>query len=459
MRDRKRDASGAGRSPAHPTLRRRRARALGLLGALLLLAAGRTGAGEPPPEPVLFRSIRVLTVSGPILGSADVLFREGRIARVGAGGTLDTAGVRVVPGEGLTLLPGLIDSRTNVGLAEIWQVASTVDVNESTSPSTPELLVADAIHPGSAVIPVTRAGGVTTVLVAPGESNVLAGRSALVHLTGGTLARMLVRSPAGMHATLGEAPKRTYGPRHVMPMSRMGEAAVLREKLVAAQEYRASWERYRRKEERFREGGGEGDESPPEPPKKDLAMEALLPVLRGELPLVVSAHRASDIDLALRIADEFAIRLVLDHATEGWKLAGEIARRGVPVLVGPISTQPSSMQTLGARYDNAAILEKAGVLIAIETGSTHNARNLPFEAGLAVAHGLPWDAALRAVTLNPARIFGVEDRLGSIEEGKEATAIVIEGTDPFQPLHRVRRVFIRGREYPAFSRQNLEGRK
>jgi imidazolonepropionase-like amidohydrolase len=421
----------------------------------LLAARGAAAQAESPP-PVLFRDIRVLTVTGPVLEHADVLFRDGLIARIAPAGTLDTTGVEVFDGPGHTLLPGLIDSRTQVGLAEVWMVRSTVDVSEATSPSTPQLMVADAINPASQVIPVTRAGGVTTVLVAPGESNVLNGQSALVHLTGGSLAEMLLRSPVGLHATLGEAPKATYGPRKTMPMSRMGEAAVLREKLVAAQEYRAKWARYRKRHREW-ERDREGEE--PEPPGRDLEMEALVKVLEGDLPLILSAHRASDIEVGLRIAEEFGLRLILDHATEGWKLADRIAERGVPVLVGPISVQPSSMQTLGARYDNAAILHEAGVLLAIQSGSTHNARNLPFEAGLAVAHGLPWQAALEAVTINPARIFGVEDRLGSIEEGKEATAIVIRGEDPFQPLDPVVRVYIRGRAYPPVSYQNLEGRK
>jgi imidazolonepropionase-like amidohydrolase len=414
---------------------------------LLCAAAPQCFAGDA----VLFQSIRVLTVSGPILVSVDVLIQDGKIARIGDGGSLRTSGLRVIQGEGLTLLPGLIDSKTHVGLIEISMDPATVDTNEKSSPATPHLLVADAINPESKVIPVTRGGGLTTVLVAPGENNVLGGQSALIHLTGESLEEMLIRSPVGVHATMGEAPKGAYRGRNIMPMSRMGVASLLREKLAEARDYMQTWERFRENEETWqRDKEGEV----PSVPKKELDKEALIPVLEGERPLIVSVHRASDIEVALRIADEFDLEIVLDHATEGWKIADEIARRNVPVLLGPITVQPSSMQTLGARYDNAALLHEAGVTIAIQSGSTHNARLLPYEAGTAVAHGLPWEQALKAVTLNPAEIFGVDDRLGSIEEGKEATVIVIEGTDPFQPLHRLRHVFIRGVEYSAGSYQN-----
>ncbi|MBD3333944.1 MAG: amidohydrolase family protein [Candidatus Eisenbacteria bacterium] len=434
-----------------PPMRPRMSRIAAAASVLLILAiAGAAAASEAQAEPVLFRDIRVLTVTDGVRDPADVLLRGETIAAVAAGGTLDTAGVRVIPGRGLTLLPGLIDAKTHIGLAEVWQVSASVDIDETTIPSTPHLQVVDALHPGSAVIPVTRAGGVTTVLVAPGEANVFSGQSAVVHLTGGSLARMLIRSPAAVHATLGEKPKATYGPRHKMPMSRMGLAALFRERLAAARDDMQRRRRFREEEARWVQ---DPQGKAPSPPERNLELEALASVLRGEMPLVVAAHRAGDIELALRLAGEFSFRLILDHATEGWKLADEIARRGVPVLVGPVTVQPSTMQTLGARYDNAAILHAAGAVIAIQTGGTHNARNLPFEAGLAVAHGLPWESALRAVTLNPARIFGLDDRLGSVEEGKEATLVAVEGRDPFQPRDRIRHVFIRGREYPPQSYQ------
>ena len=181
-------------------------------------------------------------------------------------------------------------------------------------------------------------------------------------------------------------------------------------------------------------------------------MEALLPALDGTMPVLARAHRVDDILTAVRLADEFHLKLILSHGTEAYKVADLLAARKIPVLVGPITTQPERIETQGAIYDNAARLRRAGVEIAIMSDETLNARMLPYEAGLAVAYGLPWEEAIRAITAAPAAIFGVADRIGSLKPGLEADLVVTDG-DPLQPLTRLRHLMIAGRPVPLTSRQ------
>jgi len=281
-----------------------------------------------------------------------------------------------------------------------------------------------------------------------------------------------VKSPVGMHVNLGEWPKDRYRAKGKMPTTRMGTAAVLRQALIDAQAYREKWDRYNK--DAAAQGAGAGDKSgkakgaaprpassgkgskggakAPDRPERDLKKEALIPVLTGEVPIIVRAHRADDILTGIAIAEEFGLRMILDQGTEAYKVAAELAKRRIPVLVGPITTQPDRMETLGAIYENAARLHGAGVKIAIQTDEVHHVRHLPFEAGLAVAYGLPWEEAIRAITLSPAEIFGVQDRIGSFVPGAEANFFLAEG-DPLEPSTKIGRVYIRGVEVPKTNRQ------
>jgi imidazolonepropionase-like amidohydrolase len=261
-----------------------------------------------------------------------------------------------------------------------------------------------------------------------------------------------------MHFSLGEPPKERYGSRNQLPSTRMGSAALIRTTLIQAREYLDKRDVYERnlldceaaKTTRPRK---KADKCPPEVPARDLKMEALVPVLKGEVPAIFRAQRMDDILTAVRLAEEFQLRLILSHAAEAYKVAEVLDSRKIPVIVGPITTQPDRIETLGAVYENAAILSEAGVKIALQTDRTNDARTLPWEAGLAVAYGLPWETALRAVTLTPAELFGVADRLGSLEPGKRADILVTTG-DPFQPLSQVRHLYIRGREISLRCRQD-----
>jgi imidazolonepropionase-like amidohydrolase len=242
---------------------------------------------------------------------------------------------------------------------------------------------------------------------------------------------------------MGEAPKAKYGEANKTPSTRMGTAALIRQTLIKAREYEIKWKRYNdRKLEK-----GSKDTTETTAPERDMKLEAVLEVLNGKIPLVVSAHRVDDILTAIRIAEEFGIEknLVINHGTNAYKIADILARKKIPVIVGPVTTQPDTMETLGASYETAALLNKAGVLVAIQSNETHNARNLPYEAALAVANGLPYEEALKAITVNVARIFGFESLVGTLEAGKRANVIVAEG-DPLEPRTKIIHVFIGGQE-------------
>ncbi|MGH9798387.1 MAG: amidohydrolase family protein, partial [Candidatus Polarisedimenticolia bacterium] len=389
---------------------------------------------------------RVFTMTGPPIEDGTVIVRDGIIREVGAGLRPPT-GATVIDARGAWVFPGLIESRTHLGLAEIDQVGVMRDEDEATAPVLPHLRAIDAYYTESELIPVARLHGLTSALAAPGEGNVIGGLASLVRLDGGTPDAVLIRENAALVLNLGEAPKARYGARKEIPSTRMGIAAVVRDAFTRARGYQAKWEAYERKKNRPAKGG-----AAPEAPDRDLKMEALLPALRGEMPVLARAHRVDDILTAVRLASEFGLRLILSHGTEAWKVADLLAARNIPVLVGPITTQPERIETLGAIYENAARLHTAGVTLAIQTGDTTNARMLPFEAGLAVAYGLPWEEAIRALTVNPARIFGVADRVGSLKPGLQADLMVAEG-DPLQPLTRLRALMIGGRPVPLTSRQ------
>jgi imidazolonepropionase-like amidohydrolase len=434
-------------------------------GFLALLAAAALGAAAVPQRPlpspappIALIGGKVFPVSGAPIESGTVLIRDGRIEAVGQGIPVPPDAQKI-DAAGQWILPGLIDSRTHLGVWEVDLDPVSRDEDERTDPITPQARVIDAFYDQSENIRVTRQTGVAAALVTPGEDNLINGQSALVDLGGEDLDQVLIKFPVAMHFSLGEPPKARYGARTQIPSTRMGSAALIRSTLIQAREYLTKWDVYKEQslECEARPGGRskarKEAKCPPEPPARDLRWDALSPVLKGEVPAIFRAQRMDDILTALRLAEEFKLRLVVSHAAEAYKVADLLDAKKIPVILGPVTTQPDRIETLGAIYENAARLEAAGVRIAIQTDRTNDARTLPWEAGLAVAYGLPWEVALRAVTLTPAEIFGVADRLGSLERGKVANVLVTAG-DPFQPLTSVKHLFIRGREVELRSRQD-----
>jgi imidazolonepropionase-like amidohydrolase len=373
----------------------------------------------------------VYPVSGPKLDNATVLIQGGRIAAVGTNVAVP-AGATRIDATGKWVTPGLIESGGNIGLTEISAVQGTNEAFQRVSEVAASFNVAEGINPASTLIPVTRIEGITTALTWP-TGQLIAGQGVMIDLDGATVEAMLVKtSPAAILATLSEQSKDEGGG------SRAGAAARLRRVFTDALEYSRRRPDYTRAQ------------------MQQLAasaadLEALLPVLRGQVPLIVISNRRSDIETALRIAKQYKLRLILAGAEEGWQIADKIAAAGVPVLVQPLDNIPT-YDGLGARYENAALLARAGVKVVVIENDTHNARNLRQQAGNAVAYGMTWEQALRAVTLSPAEVFGVADRYGSLEPGKVANVVVWTG-DPFEFSTGVEHVFIRGREIALRSRQ------
>jgi len=372
----------------------------------------------------------VYPASGAKIDNATVLIRDGRIAAVGTNVAVP-AGATRIDAAGKWVTPGLIDAAGQMGLTEISAVPGTNEAFQRTSEVAASFNVAEGINPASALIPITRVEGITSTVAWP-LGQLIGGQGVMIDLDGATVEAMLVKSPAAIVADLSEESKDEGGG------SRAGAAARLRRVFNDALEYS------RRRADYSRAQMQQLAAAPAD-------LEALLPVLRAQLPLVVYANRRSDIETALRIAREYKVRLILAGAAEGWQIADKIAAAGVPVLVQPLDNIPS-YDALGVRYENAALLAKAGVKVVLLETDTHKSYDLRQQAGNAVAYGMPWDQALRAVTLSPAEVFGVADRYGSLEVGKVANVVVWTG-DPFEFSTGVEHVFIRGKEIPLRSRQ------
>jgi len=372
----------------------------------------------------------VYPVSGPKIEHATVLIRDGRIVAVGANVTVPADATKI-DATGKWVTPGLIDGAGQMGLTEISAVPGDNEASLRGSDIAASFNVAEGINPASNLIAITRVEGVTTTLAAPGGAWIQ-GQAVLIDLDGATIEQMLVKSPGGIVVDMSEGSKGAGG------NSRAGVAGRLRRVFNDALEYSRRKADYSRAQMQQLAA-----------PAAEL--EALLPVLRGQLPLVVYANRVSDMRTALRIGREYKLKLIVFGAAEGWEMASEFAAAGVPVLVEPMDNIPS-YDALGIRYENAAVLAKAGVKVSLLETDTHNSRRIRQQAGNAVSFGMTWDQALRAVTLTPAETFGVADRYGSLDAGKVANIVVWSG-DPFEIATGVEHVFIRGHEIPLTSRQ------
>ena len=368
--------------------------------------------------------------AGPKLANATVLIRDGRIAAVGTNVSVPSDATRI-DATGKWVTPGLIDGAGQLGLVEISAVPGTREASLQGDTIAAAFNVAEGINPASTLIPVTRIEGITTALAVP-VGHLVSGQAVLIDLDGTTIEQMLVKSPVGVVVDLSESGKDEAGG------SRAGSADRLRRVFRDALEYERRKPEFGRAQLRSLSASA-------------ADLEALLPVLHGREPLIAVANRRSDIETALRLAREFKLKLILSGGAEGWEIASEIAAAGVPVLVEPMDNIPS-YDALGIRYENAALLAKAGVTVALMETDTHKSHDLRQQAGNAVSYGMTWDQAFRAVTAAPAQIFGVADRYGTLEAGKVANVVVWTG-DPFEFSTGVEHVLIRGKEIPLKSRQ------
>jgi len=371
---------------------------------------------------------RVIPVAGAPFEDGVVLIADGRIEAAGRDLRVPE-GVERVDAAGKVVLPGLVDAHVHLGVHEEGDGWAGQDTNELTDPVTPHVRALDAINPADLGFADAVAGGVLTVNVNPGSGNPIGGQTAAVRSAGRSVDEMVLRAPSGMKSALGENPKRVYGEKKQFPSTRLGTAAAIRDAFVKTANYLAKRDH-------------DGDE----PAERDLRWEALGLVLAGEIPWRQHCHRADDIATALRLADEFGYRLVIDHGTEAVLLADRLAERGVPVLIGPLLTSRSKVELRNRSLANPARLAAAGVELGIITDHpVVPIHLLHVQAALAVREGLDPAAALRAVTLTPARVLGLDDRLGSLEPGKHATLCIWSG-DPLDARSRVESAWIEGRQ-------------
>ncbi len=363
-----------------------------------------------------------------------VLIKDGRIAAVGADVAIPADAERI-DATGKVVTPGIFDPESQFGIVEVGAVKETRDASAGDSRFSAAFDVANAINPRSVLIPVNRIAGVTRAMVSPmdGDKHIIAGRGAIIDL--GSTEGFIHRDPAAMFATLGESGAALAGG------SRAAAMLALREALQDARDYADNASAYAKNQRRGYA-------------LTRLDLQALGPVLDGKQPLVVEVNRASDIEAAMRLAHDFKLKLIISGGAEAWMVADELAAAHVPVLLNPLEDLPAHFETLGSTLENAARLQKAGVLIAFATGDTHNARNVTQAAGNAVANGLPWLEALKALMLNPARIYGMDKDLGTLEQGKAAD-VVVWSADPLELSTSAEQVFIAGRKIPMVSRQTM----
>ena len=412
-------------------------------------------------NPIALKNAKLLTITHGVIENGSVVMQNGKITAVGAATSVNIPpDAKIIDASGMTIYPGLIDSETSLGLTEISAENMTNDMIELSDEIMPHMHTADAFHAESALIPVARLNGITNAIVAPGGADTLPGQDSFIQLAGASAPEMLLIRDNAMPLNFTGDERRNKGgfEKRKFPSTRMGLAAQLRQAFIDAQDYKAKWGEYDRKKSEAGQNQNNNNnnnkekKSDPVPPKRDLKLEALIPYLEGKKTIVLAAESPSDLQTAVSLANEFHLKFVLNHIAHSQPVLDYVASLKVPVIVGPIYEAPKEDERYDAVYSLPAQLYKRGVKILFASYSAHNVRNLPDAAGFATAFGLPYDEALKAITLNPAEVWGVADQLGSLDVGKTANIVVANG-DPLDVKTDVKQVFIQGREIPMTSRQ------
>ena len=382
---------------------------------------------------------KVYPVSGPLIENGTVIITNGKIAAVGANVPIP-AGAQRIDATGKIVTPGFVDASTQLGVQEVALVNDTRDMSARGKDNiAAAFTVWEGLNPNSVLLAPARKEGITSFVVVP-TGGLVSGQAALVDVVPGTTTDMIIRAPVAMVAEVGDPQSAGLGSR--------GELIVkLRELLEDTKYFQAHRDAFDRAQTR-----------PFTASRLDL--QAMIPVVEGRLPLLITVDRASDIDAAMRLARDYNVKLMISSGAEAWMMADKLAAARIPVLTGAMNNIPAGFASLGRRQENAGLLRKAGVQVALIGNAgggdeeAFNVRNLKQEAGNAVSYGMTWDDALRAVTLAPAEFFGAADRVGSLQPGREANVVVWSG-DPFEFTTRAEHVFVRGREYSEKTRQDL----
>lgn len=357
-----------------------------------------------------------MTMAGQEYERGTIHIVDGKIAEVGSCEHVHVCwenGETVLDVNGAWVLPGLIEAHCHMGITEEKKGTEGDDCNETVNPITPWLRAIDAIHSMDAAFDDAVRAGITAAMIGPGSSNVVGGQFAFLKTRGRRVDDLIVKAPAAMKIAFGENPKVNYSGQGKSPATRMAIAGMLRKELAEAEQYLADKEKAARDGEAFRE---------------DFTKECWIPVLRREIPVKAHVHRVDDIFTAIRIAREFELDMTLDHCSEGHLIAGELAAEGFPAIVGPDLTSRNKIEVQNMGFKTAGILNRAGVMTAITTDHPVSLiQSLPLCAGLAVKAGLPMEEGLKALTIYPARICRVDDRLGSLEPGKDADIAIFDG--------------------------------
>jgi imidazolonepropionase-like amidohydrolase len=416
-----------------------------LLAAAISAAAGNSALGaQAAPGTYVIRGGTVVPVVGAQIPNGTVVISGGKIQAVGAQ-VAAPQGATVVDATGMYVYPGMIDSGTELGLTEIGSVPGSTDTREI-GDFNPQDVALTAVNAHSELIPVTRVNGVTTV-VTSASGALMSGTAALIDLWGWTPDEMAIKPRVAQVMSYPSSSGfggRGGGGGFGRPQGDASETAS--RQVRALRDFLSDARAYADVKAKASSGG-----AAPNAPRVNQAMESLIPAIRGEMPVIFDVQSIEQIRGVLTLADSFKLKVILRGPRDAWRVADTLAARGIPVIVGPTTQAPGSDDPYDALYAQPGVLAKAGVKIAFQTSGASDVRDLPYNAALAPAYGLDMDEAIKAVTINPAQIFGVADRYGSLEPGKVANVMVTTG-NPLDVRSNVKYLFIRGEQVPLTDR-------
>lgn len=371
---------------------------------------------------LLIKNARIITMAGQVYENGYILADQGKIIKLGVYNRdvetiqAEYADCEIIDAPGCCVLPGMIDAHCHVGLWEDAVGFEGDDGNEMTDPVTPQLRAIDGVYHSDRAFTEARENGITTVVTGPGSANVIGGQFAALKTYGRRIEEMILKEPVAMKVAFGENPKTVYHEKRQAPMTRMATAAILRESFMKAVEYKQMLDDYNR------------DSENNDKPDYDIKMEALMKVLKDEIPLKAHAHRADDILTAIRIAKEFNVRISIEHCTEGYLITDLLLEEGISATVGPLLTDRSKIELRNQSLKAPGILSKAGIKVAIMTDHPCTPiQYLPLCAAMAVKEGMAEEEALKAITINAAEITGISDMVGSLAPGKDADMVIFDG--------------------------------